>query len=150
MGVTIKHHLKVGHPVLTHGHRSTWCEKKARLFALVILFKMTWTVHKKICVCVWRCREDFCQVFWFFLFYFACAKEHPKWCAKSVMCTSVSQQRRSASWSLTRSKISFHEVHDMTRHTTSGLGNFGPGGPLSCRVSSNPNQTHQNQLMNVF
>ncbi len=49
MGVTIKHHLKVGRPVLTHGHRSTWCEK-ARLFALVILFKITLTVHKKMCV----------------------------------------------------------------------------------------------------
>ncbi len=49
MGVTIKHHLKVGRPVLTHGHRSTWCEK-ARLFALVILFKITLTVHTKMCV----------------------------------------------------------------------------------------------------
>ncbi len=53
MGVTIKHHLKVGHPVLTHSHRSTCCEKKARLLALVILFKMTRTVHKK-CVCVYE------------------------------------------------------------------------------------------------
>ncbi len=27
-----------------------------------------------------------------------------------------------------------------SQHTTSGLGNFSPGGPLSCRVNSNPNQ----------
>ena len=36
---------------MTHGHRCTWCEKKVRLFAFVILFKMTKTVNKKY-VCV--------------------------------------------------------------------------------------------------
>jgi len=41
MGVTIKDYLKVGRLFLTHGHRSTWCEKKVRLFASVMLFKMT-------------------------------------------------------------------------------------------------------------
>ncbi len=46
------------------------------------------------------------------------AQEHPKWCAKSVTCTFVSQQRKSASWSLTQSKISFHEGHGMTWHDT--------------------------------
>ncbi len=38
----------MGCPVQTHGPRSTWCEKRARLFALVILFKITWTVHRTV------------------------------------------------------------------------------------------------------
>ncbi len=72
MGVTIKHHLKVGRPVLTHGHRSTWCEK-ARLFALVILFKITLTVHKKMCVYE-GVEKTFVRFYDFFYFYFACSE----------------------------------------------------------------------------
>ncbi len=50
MWVTTKHHLKVGRPVLTHGQRSTWCEKKARLLALSYL---KWhELYIKICVCI--------------------------------------------------------------------------------------------------
>ncbi len=64
--------LKVGRPVLTHGHRSTWCENKARLFPLVILFKMTRTVHKQMCVCV-GIEKTFVR-FYEFLFYFACSE----------------------------------------------------------------------------
>lgn len=53
MGATLKHHLKAGLPFPTHGHRSTWCEKKVRLLALLFLIKKTLTVTKKcVCVCV--------------------------------------------------------------------------------------------------
>ncbi len=69
MEVNIKHHLKVGRPVLTRGHGSTWCEKKARLFALVILFKITRTVHKKY----EGVEKTFVQ-FHDFLFYFVCSE----------------------------------------------------------------------------
>ncbi len=39
---------------------------------------------------------------------------------------------------------------DIGLYRNAGLGNFGPGGPVSCRVSPNSNQAHQNQLINVF
>ncbi len=71
MGVTIKHHLKAGRPVLTQGHRSTWCEK-ARLLALVILFKndMNCTYKK----CVDEDEEETSVRFYDFLFYRACSE----------------------------------------------------------------------------
>lgn len=33
----LKHDLKVGHPFLTHGPRTAWCQKKVRTFALSCL-----------------------------------------------------------------------------------------------------------------
>lgn len=37
---TCLHDLKTQHPFLTLGQGSTWCEKKIRIFTLIIIFKM--------------------------------------------------------------------------------------------------------------